>query len=335
VTRVLDDNSAQPCGCDKGANWKCEWHRSQVDELSAGRRQHMLLLSGLPGSGKSTFARNFMEQRSLLTDARPVGYINYDSIANLNPGIKAKELKRVAVDMARTHIANGYDLVIDNTNLTASARETWKQLAHEHNLSYTNHPITTPVPECIERDRRREGKARVGRAVIETMALHAGMLDLCFEHNAYRDVIIVDMDGTLSDCSHRQHYVQNGNRDWDAFYAGCPNDPVNLAVFNLVNYLGFGGNYDVIIVSGRPTDKAGIATEEWLERFEIPFTHLFMRQRGDSRHDYIVKQEILDSMLKSGLDKSRIAFVLDDRTQVVNMWRQNGLPCFQVAPGDF
>ena len=30
-----------------------------------------------------------------------------------------------------------------------------------------------------------------------------------------------------------------------------------------------------------------------------------------------------------------VKFVLDDRDQVVEMWRDMGLPCFQVAPGDF
>ena len=56
-----------------------------------------------------------------------------------------------------------------------------------------------------------------------------------------------------------------------------------------------------------------------------------MRQDGDFRRDDIVKQEILDKYI----DKDRVLFVLDDRDQVVDMWRRNGLTCFQVAEGDF
>ena len=55
-----------------------------------------------------------------------------------------------------------------------------------------------------------------------------------------------------------------------------------------------------------------------------------MRNSGDRRPDVEVKQEILDY-----LPKDRIRCVLDDRDQVVDMWRKNGLTCLQVAEGTF
>ena len=51
-----------------------------------------------------------------------------------------------------------------------------------------------------------------------------------------------------------------------------------------------------------------------------------MRNSGDRRPDVEVKQEILDY-----LPKDRIRYVLDDRDQVVDMRRKNGLTCLQVA----
>ena len=46
-----------------------------------------------------------------------------------------------------------------------------------------------------------------------------------------------------------------------------------------------------------------------------------------------------DNDLKQGwldtIGKDNVAMVFDDRQQVVDMWRQNGLTCFQVADGDF
>ena len=86
-------------------------------------------------------------------------------------------------------------------------------------------------------------------------------------------------------------------------------------------------------MSGRPIDKAGKATEDWLRTHlnpEMPIKHLFMRNSGDFRKDYVIKQEILDL-----LPKDRIRYVLDDRDQVVEMWRKNGLTCLQVADGRF
>lgn len=35
MERQLDDMSAQPCGCDKGANHVCEWHASELRALAA------------------------------------------------------------------------------------------------------------------------------------------------------------------------------------------------------------------------------------------------------------------------------------------------------------
>ena len=36
-----------------------------------------------------------------------------------------------------------------------------------------------------------------------------------------------------------------------------------------------------------------------------------------------------------GYDKDDVFAVFDDRNQVVDMWRKNGLTTFQVADGDF
>jgi hypothetical protein len=60
---------------------------------------------------------------------------------------------------------------------------------------------------------------------------------------------------------------------------------------------------------------------------EHHYRHLFMRRAGDSRPDQVIKREILDL-----IPKDRVAYVLDDRQQVVDMWRAQGLTCLQVAP---
>jgi len=64
----------------------------------------------------------------------------------------------------------------------------------------------------------------------------------------------------------------------------------------------------------------------------VNFDELFMRPEGDMRPDNIVKAELFDTYVRDNYD---VQFVIDDRDQVVDMWRRMGLACLQVAPGDF
>lgn len=93
----------------------------------------------------------------------------------------------------------------------------------------------------------------------------------------------------------------------------------------------FSGDHEIIIVSGR-VDELKKDTEEWLKKFDVPYHQIHMRPRNDHRSDTIVKKEIFNKKIK---DNFEIAFVLDDRQKVVDMWRGEGLTVLQCAPGDF
>ena len=73
-------------------------------------------------------------------------------------------------------------------------------------------------------------------------------------------------------------------------------------------------------------------TKQWLEDNSIRYDQLLMRGTGDNSPDIIVKKAIFDVYIK---DNYNIEFVLDDRNQVVEMWRSLGLKCLQVQDGDF
>lgn len=148
-----------------------------------------------------------------------------------------------------------------------------------------------------------------------------------------KDVIVCDLDGTLANCEHRVHHVQNKPKNWDAFYAGVREDGINVPVFHVLDrFMSYGKPaFNIIFCSGRP-ERCRADTEWWLDEVcHITNFTLLMRKDGDFRADYIVKQEILDAYIP----KDRVLFVLDDRQQVVDMWRRNGLTCFQVAEGNF
>jgi hypothetical protein len=74
-------------------------------------------------------------------------------------------------------------------------------------------------------------------------------------------------------------------------------------------------------------------TEEWLKKYAINYEKLIMRKAGDKRKDSIIKKELYEKNIKDHYD---VVFVLEDRDQVVKMWREElGLTCLQVAYGNF
>lgn len=144
--------------------------------------------------------------------------------------------------------------------------------------------------------------------------------------------IIVDIDGTLADCSHRRHFVEKKPKDWKNF---CRPDLVMrdkpiMPIVELVRSMAESG-YWVIVVTGRHKEHEDI-TKQWLRKHGIPFAGFYCRQNGDFRQDWEVKSEILDQILAKG---HQVAFTVDDRNQVVEMWRRRGLICLQAAEGDF
>ena len=145
-----------------------------------------------------------------------------------------------------------------------------------------------------------------------------------------KKTIIFDLDGTIADISHRRVYLE-GNSDWSKFNAEIGNDIPNAPIVELYLSLWGMNKYNIIIVTGRSEEYRPI-TEHWLTWNEIPFMRLIMRKRKDNRSDCIIKQEILNLIISEGAD---ILFSVDDRSQVVDMWRNNGITCLQCAPGDF
>jgi len=143
--------------------------------------------------------------------------------------------------------------------------------------------------------------------------------------------VIFDIDGTLADIEHRRHYVTEGKSYWEKFNAEMGEDTPNSAVVSLYLTLWHSGNYNLEIVTGR-NERFRALTEQWLVWNEIPFNRVTMRADKDNRADHIIKEEILSSFLDEGQD---ILFAVDDRQQVVDMWRRNGITCLQCDVGDF
>ena len=149
--------------------------------------------------------------------------------------------------------------------------------------------------------------------------------------------VIFDLDGTLALIDDRRALAtkDNGKMDWDVFF-----DPKNIdldlpnhGVIAMAQTLKAAA-HRIIIFSGRSKGTKD-ATNAWLKKFDVPCDILKMRPTSKDfmfMPDDKLKQMWLDKLFT---DKSDIICVFDDRQKVVDMWRDNGLTCMQVAPGNF
>lgn len=145
-------------------------------------------------------------------------------------------------------------------------------------------------------------------------------------------IFLVDIDGTLADASHRVHHITTQEpKDWLAFYAGMTEDKPIFQVITLVRALAK-ADHNVHLVTGRP-DTTRAMTTGWLQKYRIPYGLLLMRKEGDHRQDSVVKSELID-LAFPGVSPSEMV-ALEDRNQVVEMYRARGIKTLQVAPGDF
>ncbi len=153
------------------------------------------------------------------------------------------------------------------------------------------------------------------------------------------DTIIVDLDGTIADCSHRLHHIEMKPKNWKAFNQGYRLDTLIRPVFNVIK--GIQNKHNIVIMTGREgSDQGKSDTLEWLNSHGIHYRHdtranteivyheFVMREKGDYRPDYEMKLGALDKLIEMGYNPT-IAF--DDRTNVINSFRERGLYVFDCA----
>ena len=143
-------------------------------------------------------------------------------------------------------------------------------------------------------------------------------------------LVVFDIDGTLADLSHRRHFVASKPKNWNAFDAAIPFDkPFDDIIYVLKTYYKL--KHKIILCSGR-SERTRTVTVNWLRANDIPYTQLYMRTDNDHRQDSIVKVELLN-MIREEHGEPFLWF--DDRQQVVDAIRAQGVRVLQVAPGDF
>lgn len=144
-------------------------------------------------------------------------------------------------------------------------------------------------------------------------------------------VIVFDIDGTLANVDHRRHWVASKPRNWAAWNASMPNDIPHDDIVWMWSAFAHMPNNRIILASGRGEDHRSV-TEQWLAKHGIFYDALYMRAAKDNRKDSIVKVEFLQQIR---YDYGNPWLWFDDRQQVVDAIRAEGVRVCQVAPGDF
>ena len=146
--------------------------------------------------------------------------------------------------------------------------------------------------------------------------------------------VIFDLDGTLAliDKRRAKAALPNGRLNWKEFFNpdNIILDEPNVPVIEMAKSLKKSG-HQIVIFSGRDSISK-VETILWLEKFGVPFDFIKMRPKGSHIPDDVLKKQWLDEFFPN---KEGILCIFDDRDKVVKMWRENGISCFQVAPGNF
>ena len=140
---------------------------------------------------------------------------------------------------------------------------------------------------------------------------------------------LIDIDGTVANGDHRLHHIQKEPRAWDDYFLACGSDtpiPHMHAVVTALSEL-----FKIVYVSGR-SDMVRQQTVDWLNEHGFPCDALYMRKQGDHTNDDVLKIKLLAEVRADGFEP---IMAFDDRNRVVRAWRETGIPCAQVAEGDF
>ena len=152
--------------------------------------------------------------------------------------------------------------------------------------------------------------------------------------------VIFDLDGTLADIEKRRTKARkpNGKIDWKIFFdpENIKLDEPNLPVIKMAQVLAETG-HKIAIFSGRSKGTSR-TTRLWLSKHKVPFSILKMRPTSHPwafMPDEKLKSRWFGHLFANHIDEPEIVCVFDDRQKVVDMWREIGLTCMQVAPGNF
>jgi predicted kinase len=304
--------------------------------------QTVFVLKGLPCSGKSTWALDYLRKHP--DQVKRVGKDFLRTMLDGSNGNFDEEKMVLSIRdfVIEKALSEHFDVIVDDTNfkdkhfyaICAAAKrvgnvrvfEKYFEVSLKDSLA-RNKTREHPVPENVI---TKMFESNVQGKHIELRDLYFGPKGEFYKEENLKarmeaglpKAIIVDIDGTLALNFSMRDYYDTERIDEDS---------LNITIADLVRMYER-NDYFIILVSGRES-AARVKTSEWLIKYGVPFDCLLMRADGDSRGDVIVKKEIYDLFIKS---KYNVMLAIDDRKKVCRFWREDlGIPVLQLDDVDF
>lgn len=139
-----------------------------------------------------------------------------------------------------------------------------------------------------------------------------------------KNIILCDIDGTVANNDHRQHFLE-GKKDWDGFFDALDKDePIFLIINKIIRENESGKN--IIFLTGRP-ERYRRTTRDWLTKYFNFEIKLLMRNDNDRRGKLDIKKEIFES----NFNFNDIDYVVDNDEDLLKMWAELSLVTFDVS----
>lgn len=273
----------------------------------------LIITKGLPASGKSSWADEYIKENPNFVkiekdQIRKDTSLFQDGEYNHKRGDEAIVLKE-RDRLIRQALQSGRSVISSDTNLVQKHITQLSNIAKQNNAKVEVRSfLDVPLKELIERDKKREDS--VGEQVIRKM-FHTQVkkMPTFLKYDPSLPFVVVsDLDGTLT----------TGPKDRSPYeWHKVGQDEINLGVSHLLDGVKVIDHAKVYIFSGRD----GICrpeTEDWLERNDVEYDLLVMREAGDTRSDEVVKAEFIEEHIR---EKCNVLIWLDDRVRVSDMLR--------------
>ncbi|URM88905.1 hypothetical protein LUW75_01445 [Streptomyces sp. MRC013] len=140
-----------------------------------------------------------------------------------------------------------------------------------------------------------------------------------------RPLAVFDLDNTLSDARHRQHFLERRPRDWEAFFGAAPQDPPLPPGVALC--LEAARQCEIRYLTGRP-ERCRRDSLDWLAAHGLPAGRLHMRRDDDRRPARLTKLEVLRRIARD----REVRMLVDDDELVCEAAAEAG---FHVVRADW